>query len=75
MAGIVLSKYGKEYVNKKINSLKQFNKPKNISNKRNLLLMFDIPTERKPEREWLRWHLKKFNFMQSYLRRIRCFFI
>jgi DNA-binding transcriptional regulator PaaX len=25
--------------------------------------MFDVPTERKPEREWLRWHLKKFDYV------------
>ena len=25
--------------------------------------MFDVPTERKPERAWLRWHLKKFDYM------------
>ena len=63
LAGIVLSKYGKEYVRRKIDSLKQFNKPENISKDKNLLLMFDIPTARKPEREWLRWHLKKFGYI------------
>jgi len=63
LAGIVLSKYGKEYAGRKTNSLKQFSKPENISKDKNLLLMFDIPTERKPEREWLRWHLKKFGYI------------
>jgi len=63
LAGIVLSKYGKEYVRKKFDSLKQFNKPENFSKDRNLLLMFDIPTARKHEREWLRWHLKKFGYI------------
>ncbi|OGI94256.1 hypothetical protein A3A03_03235 [Candidatus Nomurabacteria bacterium RIFCSPLOWO2_01_FULL_40_18] len=24
--------------------------------------MFDIPETKKAEREWLRWHLKKFNY-------------
>jgi DNA-binding transcriptional regulator PaaX len=62
LSGIVLSKYGREYVKRKIDSLKQFNRPENISKDKNLLLMFDIPTGRKPEREWLRWHLKKFNY-------------
>jgi DNA-binding transcriptional regulator PaaX len=60
---IFLSKDGKKYIKKKINSLKQFNKPKDISNNRNLLVMFDIPNERKAEREWFRWHLKKFNYI------------
>jgi len=27
------------------------------------LVMFDVPTERKSEREWLRWHLKKFGYI------------
>ena len=63
LAGIVLSKYGKEYVKRKLDSLKQFDKPENISKDKNLLVMFDIPTERKPEREWFRWHLKKFDYI------------
>ena len=63
LAGIILSKHGKEYVRRKIDSLKQFNKPKDISPDKNLLVMFDIPTERKAEREWLRWHLKKFDYV------------
>ncbi|HEY5588815.1 MAG TPA: hypothetical protein VIK86_07660 [Candidatus Paceibacterota bacterium] len=62
-AGIVLSKYGKEYVKKKFDSLKQFDRPENISSKRDLLIMFDIPTSKKAHREWLRWHLKKFNYI------------
>jgi len=63
LAGIVLSKYGKEYVRKKFDSLKQFNKPENISKVKDLLIMFDVPTARKHEREWLRWHLKKFSYI------------
>jgi hypothetical protein len=63
LKGIVLSKYGKEYVKRKFDSLKQFDRPDNISNKRDLLIMFDIPTEKKSHREWLRWHLKKFNYI------------
>ena len=63
LTGIILSKYGKDYVKKKINSLKQFNKPKNISKNKNLLVMFDIPVEKKGEREWFRWHLKKFGYI------------
>ena len=63
ISGIVLSKNGKEYTRRKIDSLKQFNKPENISRDKNLLIMFDIPTEKKPEREWLRWHLKKFDYI------------
>ena len=25
--------------------------------------MFDIPVEKKGEREWFRWHLKKFGYI------------
>ena len=42
LSGIVLSKYGKEYVKRKIESLKQFNKPENISKDKKEEL--DIPT-------------------------------
>lgn len=63
LSGIVLSKYGKEYVKRKFDSLKQFEKPMNQSKERKLLVMFDVPTERKGEREWLRWHLKKFDYI------------
>lgn len=63
LAGIVLSKYGKEYVKRKFDSLKQFDKPEDLPKDRTLLVMFDIPTARKAEREWLRWHLKKFNYI------------
>ena len=63
LSGIVLSKYGKEYVKRKFDSLKQFEKPKNQTKDRKLLVMFDVPTEKKGEREWLRWHLKKFGYI------------
>jgi len=63
LSGILLSKNGKVYVRRKLDSLKQFNKTDNISKNKNLIVMFDIPTERKPEREWLRWHLKKFGYV------------
>lgn len=63
LSGIVLSKYGKEYVKRKFDSLKQFEKPLNQSKERKLLVMFDVPTEKKGEREWLRWHLKKFDYI------------
>lgn len=63
ISGIILSKYGKEYVKRKFESLKQFNKTEGISEDKKLLVMFDVPTERKGEREWFRWHLKKFGYI------------
>lgn len=61
--GLILSKKGRKYVERKFNSLKKFNKTENVSNKRDLIVMFDIPEEKKAHREWLRWHLKKFNYI------------
>ena len=63
LEGIVLSKRGKEYTRKKFDSLKQFDKPENMSKDKNLLVLFDIPVGRKGERDWLRWHLKKFGYI------------
>jgi DNA-binding transcriptional regulator PaaX len=63
LSGIVLSKYGKEYAKRKFDSLKQFDPPEHMSKDKNLLVMFDVPTEKKGEREWLRWHLKKFGYI------------
>src|SRR3989344_3979217 len=60
--GLLLTLKGQKYIKKKINSLKQFyfNFDKNAP--KNLIVMFDIPETKKAEREWLRWHLKKFNY-------------
>jgi CRISPR-associated endonuclease Cas2 len=63
LSNVILSKYGKEYVRRKMDSLKQFEKPENMTRDKNLLVMFDIPIEKKAEREWFRWHLKKFDYI------------
>jgi len=63
LAGLVLSKHGRAYVRRKYDSLISFSKPKNLSKDKNLLVMFDVPVERKGERDWLRWHLKKFGYI------------
>ena len=62
-SGWFLTPKGKKYVKKKYNSLTQFNSPFSKNDPKNLLIMFDIPETKKAEREWLRWHLKKFNFV------------
>ena len=62
LTGLVLSKNGKLYVEKKLDSLKHFSPVKNVSSKKDLLVMFDVPTEKKAEREWFRRHLKKFGY-------------
>jgi len=53
---------GRKYLQKKMHSLKQFHCNFNKDASKNLLVMFDIPETQKAEREWLRWHLKKFNY-------------
>ena len=47
---------------KKSDYLKSFNSPFSSQSKRNLLLTFDIPESQKVKREWLRMHLKRFNY-------------
>lgn len=53
---------GREYIKRKIDSLKQFDCKFEKDAPKNLIVMFDIPETKKAEREWLRWHLKKFNY-------------
>ncbi|HAS81063.1 MAG: hypothetical protein UR25_C0005G0022 [Candidatus Nomurabacteria bacterium GW2011_GWE1_32_28] len=61
-SGWLLTSKGKEYISKKHDSLVQFESPFKKNDSKNLLVMFDIPENKKAEREWLRWHLKKFNY-------------
>lgn len=60
--GLQVTPKGKEYIRRKIDSLKQFNYKFDKDAPKNLMIMFDIPETKKAEREWLRWHLKKFNY-------------
>lgn len=41
---------------------KNFNSPFSEKTPRDLLVIFDISQDRKKERDWLRWQLKKFNY-------------
>lgn len=61
--GLRVTPKGKNYINRKIDSLKQFDFKFNKDAPKNLILMFDVPEPKKAEREWLRWHLKKFNYI------------
>ena len=58
-----ITQKGREYVKRKIDSLKQFNCKLEKDAPKNLIAMFDIPETKKAEREWLRWHLKKFHYL------------
>mgnify|MGYP001567770419 CR=1 FL=1 len=59
---IKITRQGKEYIKRKFDSLKQFDYKFEKDAPKNLIVMFDIPETKKAEREWLRWHLKKFNY-------------
>ncbi len=57
-----LTEKGKKYFEiKSVLSIK-FSSPFVINAPKNLILMFDIPESRKAERNWLRLHLKEFQY-------------
>lgn len=57
-----LTKKGKEYFENKRKLSLKFSSPFKLNAPKNLLLMFDIPESRKAERNWLRWHLREFQY-------------
>ena len=57
-----LSKNGKRYIAKRKARLQLFQSPFGEESSKNLLVIFDIPEIRKAEREWFRFHLRKFNY-------------
>ncbi len=54
---------GKKYLQRKQDGMTSFASPFKKDLPKNLLLIFDIPEQRKAEREWFRWHLKKFSYV------------
>ena len=62
--GWQVTRAGKEYMRAKANALALINFKFKFSKDapRNLIVMYDIPENQKAEREWFRWHLKKFNY-------------
>lgn len=61
-----LSHAGRKYIEKKIDSLKQFSSCFAIEAPKNLIVMYDIPENKKAEREWLRFHLRKFGYLMIH---------
>ena len=57
-----ITNQGKKYIGRKIEALRQFDSPFSKSSPKNLIVLFDVPEKMKSEREWLRSHLKKFNY-------------
>jgi len=60
--GLQVTPKGQEYIKRKMDSLAQFYFKFDQNAPKDLIVMFDIPETKKAEREWLRWHLKKFNY-------------
>ena len=58
----LLTKTGKEYFENKGKLTLKFFSPFVLNAPKNLLLMFDIPESKKTERNWLRWHLREFQY-------------
>ena len=58
----ILTKEGKEHFENKRKLSLKFSSPFKLNAPKNLLLMFDIPESRKSERNWLRWHLREFQY-------------
>ena len=59
---IFILKRGRKYVeNKKVRFL-TFDSPFKKDLPKNLIVMFDIPEVKKAEREWFRFHLRKFSY-------------
>lgn len=54
---------GKEYLEKSKDILESFKTDKNKNSPKDLLVVYDIPENRKRERNWFRYHLKKFYFV------------
>ena len=60
--GLRITRKGQKYIKRKIDSLRQFYFKFDKDAPKNLIVMFDISETQKAKREWLRWHLKKFNY-------------
>ena len=53
---------GRNFLEKQKNILKKFKAEKDEDLPKDLLIVYDIEESRKKERDWFRYHLKKFHF-------------
>lgn len=58
-----ITKKGKYYLKNKSQIFKSFESPFTQEQPRNLICMFDVPENKKAGRDWLRFQLKKFNYI------------
>ena len=54
---------GKRYMKREYSDFKSFTSPSRLNAPKNLIVIFDIPYEKRAERDWLRNCLKKFGFI------------
>lgn len=54
---------GRIFLQKQKNILKKFKTNKDKSSPKDLLIVYDIEEGKKKERDWFRYHLKKFHFI------------
>lgn len=59
---ITVSQKGKKYIEQKMSRLHLFESPFKKNAVKNLLILFDIPEDRKAEREWFRRQLREFGY-------------
>lgn len=58
----LVTKKGRAYLKEQVLSEHIFSSPFPKDSPKNLLVIYDIPEEKKPEREWFRRHLRKFGY-------------
>jgi DNA-binding transcriptional regulator PaaX len=56
-------KNNKDNLNKKFYQYKLFSGNFKKDSSKNLIVMYDIPADKRKERDWFRRHLKKFNYV------------
>jgi CRISPR-associated endonuclease Cas2 len=54
---------GRKFLEEGKNILRKFDTDKKIDSPKDLLIVYDIEERRKKERNWFRYHLKKFHFV------------
>lgn len=59
---IMISKKGREYIQSRVTRHQIFKSPFDKKSIKDLLVVFDIPEDRKAEREWFRRQLKTFDY-------------
>ncbi len=58
-----LTEYGKKFYENRQKLRTRFSSPFPPNATKNLLVIFDIPETKRNERNWLRWHLKNFQYI------------